>query len=75
MRPTKSGESGQERGLAPRAGWQPPTVTKLAIGSETKTAGARTGGAAAKPQPPAAPASKLGFSFEMSLPLSARTSG
>lgn len=77
MRPTNSGKNGQEhreeRAPAPRSAWEPPAVTRLAIGTETKTAGANAGGA--EPQPPAAPASKLGFSFEMSLPLSARTSG
>ena len=51
----------------------PPTVTKLAIGAQTKTRAARGAGAAAQPPVPAAPESKLGFSFEMSLPLSART--
>jgi hypothetical protein len=69
MQPTKSIENGH----GTRRTWQRPTVTKLAIRTETKTA--RKGAAGLPPQPPepAAPESKLGFSFEMSLPLSART--
>lgn len=67
-----------------RRPWEPPAITKLAISTETKAAAA--GGptigskslhssvpASGEPQPPAASAMKLGFSFEWSLPLSART--
>lgn len=68
----------------PRRAWQPPVVTKLAIDTETKFArangrrvGSETSGTGqprfAQPQPPAAPSTKLGFSFEMAFPLSART--
>jgi hypothetical protein len=67
MQPTKSVKTGH----GTRRAWRPPTVTKLAIGAATKKAGARI----AQPPVPAAPESKLGFSFEMSLPLSARTGG
>lgn len=66
MRPTRSSVTG----LATRLAWQSPTVTKLAIGAETKTAGQL---ALIQPQPPAAPGMKLGFAFEWSIPLSART--
>jgi hypothetical protein len=59
--------------LGMRRAWEPPTVTKLAIGTETKSAHAKGRSAGSEPRPPAAPATKLGFSFEMSLPLSART--
>jgi hypothetical protein len=64
--------------------WEPPTVTKLAIGTETKSPvavgqgndpGLSGTGAArnAEPRHPATPASKFGFSLEWSFPLSART--
>ncbi len=69
MQPTKSLETGH----GARRAWQPPTVTKLAIVTQTKTT--RGGAEPPPPQPPAAPATKLGFSFEMSLPLSSRTGG
>ena len=72
MRPTKSDENGQVKPSVPRRAWEPPTVNRLALGTETKAAGSS---GQVEPQPPAAPASKLGFSFEMSLPLSARTGG
>ncbi len=70
MQPTKATETGH----ATRRAWRPPTVTKLAIGTQTKTRG-RAAHATEQPPVPAAPESKLGFSFEMSLPLSARTGG
>jgi hypothetical protein len=64
--------------------WVPPTVTKLAIGTETKSPVAvdqgvepGLGGSGiakdAEPRPPATPASKFGFALEWSFPLSART--
>jgi len=61
--------------------WERPTVTKLAIGRETKSVGQTAHSAAsdtsgklttAEPRPPAAPQSKLGFSIEWAFPLSAR---
>jgi hypothetical protein len=58
--------------------WVAPTVTKLAIGTETKSPDVEPGlgGSAAtknaEPQPPATPATKFGFSLEWSFPLSAR---
>lgn len=80
MRPIKSSKTI----LGPRRSWQPPVVTKLAIGTETKlarengrSARSETSGSGqprfAHPRPPAAPTTKLGFSFEMAFPLSART--
>jgi len=59
--------------LATRRAWEPPTVTKLAIGTETKSARENARTAGSEPPPPAAPTTKFGFSFEMSLPLSTRT--
>jgi hypothetical protein len=59
--------------LGTRRAWEPPTVTKLAIGTETKSARAKGRSAGSEPRGAAAAATKLGFSFEMSLPLSART--
>ena len=64
-----------------RRAWEPPALTRLAIGTETKSAGKNEPGAEmqtsaadklAQPKPPAAPATKLGFSFEWAFPLSAR---
>jgi hypothetical protein len=53
--------------------WVPPTVTKLAIGTETKSPVAVGAIKNAEPRPPATPASKFGFGLEWSFPLSART--
>jgi hypothetical protein len=59
--------------------WVAPTVTKLAIGTETKSPVAvdqwiEPGAVEnAEPQPPATSAMKFGFSLEWSLPLSTRT--
>jgi hypothetical protein len=66
MRPTRSSGTG----LATRRTWQTPAVTKLTIGTATKSAGQSR---LAQPQLPAAPGMKLGFAFEWSIPLSART--
>lgn len=59
--------------------WDPPVVTKLAISGETKStrengrsSGLVTSGFDQPAQPPAPSATKFGFSFEMSFPLSAR---
>lgn len=54
-------------GPAQRRTWTSPTVTAVAIRAEAKSATVGN-----LPQPPAAPASKLGFSFEMAFPLSSR---
>jgi hypothetical protein len=57
--------------------WELPTITKLPIGTATRFASGSgiqpDSGQRMNPPAPAAPASKLGFSFEMSLPLAART--
>jgi hypothetical protein len=70
MQPTKSD------GLAKRRAWRPPALTVLAIGRETKSpprnAAQSSGSDPAEPQPPAAPATKLGFSLEWAFPLSSR---
>lgn len=54
------------------SGWQAPTVSKVMIGAATRSPAAADAPEAQHPQPPAEPASKLGFSFEMAFPLSAR---
>jgi hypothetical protein len=69
MRPMRSDWTG----VGKRRAWEPPNVTKLAIGTETKSP--FTNGQGEEPAPPAAPTSKLGFSLEMGFPLSARTDG
>lgn len=60
-----------------RRAWEAPAITELPIGKETRSIAttelsvpSRNG---MNPSPPPAPASKLGFSFEMSFPLSVRT--
>ena len=66
-----------------RRAWEPPTVTKLVIGTETKSplnneqsaGGERAGPHQAQSVRPGVPASKLGFSFEMAFPLSSRVDG
>jgi hypothetical protein len=70
MQPIKSGTSS----FGARSAWEPPAVTQLPIGTRTKSAPAGGSGnpTLAEPQPPPAPATKLGFSFEMAFPLSAR---
>jgi hypothetical protein len=61
-----------------RRAWEPPTVTKLAIGTETKSppepglAGSFEATPKPEPQPRRSPGMKFGFSFEWSFPLSAR---
>ena len=74
--------NGSDRGNS--RSWVPPTVTKLAIGTQTKspveadpTLASGRGGAgtnsAVEPPPPQAPGTKFGFSLEWSFPLSVRT--
>jgi hypothetical protein len=73
MQPTKSDGTGHVK----RRAWQPPALTVLAIGRETKSRNAAqpSGSSQTQPQPPAAPATKLGFSLEWAFPLSARWEG
>ena len=70
MGPIKDGKNA----VGPRRAWEPPAVTRLGIGTETKSA-PQSDESLGLPAPPAptSPATKLGFSFEMALPLSART--
>ena len=57
-----------------QSAWEPPAVKKVAIGAETKSGAPSEGNSGpAEPRPPSSPATKLGFSFEMAFPLSART--
>jgi hypothetical protein len=57
-----------------RRAWEAPAMSEVSIGRATKAAAPDhrpdEGG---NPPPPASPGTKLGFSFEMSFPLSART--
>ena len=70
MESINTGPADQKR----RSTWEPPTVKKVAIGAGTKSAPAGQPSArVAEPALPSPPASKLGFSFEMAFPLSART--
>jgi len=52
--------------------WEPPIVTKIAIGAETKSARPNSDNFP-EPPPPSSPGTKLGFSFEMAFPMAART--
>jgi hypothetical protein len=57
-----------------RRAWEPPAIVELPIGRETKAATVEYGpDESTNPPLPASPATKLGFSFEMSFPLSVRT--
>jgi len=57
-----------------KSAWEPPTVTKVAIGAETKAEPQSESSVGLPgPRPPSAPATKLGFAFEMAFPLSARS--
>jgi len=67
MRPSKTGKK-----KSGRRAWEPPAVTKLPIGSETKSPRKDGKGPPAHPAAPGAPTSKLGLSIEMAFPLSAR---
>lgn len=72
MRPTPTDASGENR---KRRVWEAPAMTELPIATQTRSA-ATTGAASSEPTDlpsPSAPATKLGFSFEMSFPLSVRT--
>jgi hypothetical protein len=79
MQPPKSGKTNTET----RRAWEPPAVTRLAIGTETRSPAANAqsqpsdssvAGQAvfAETPPPAEPKAKFGFYFEMAFPLSAR---
>ena len=56
-----------------RRAWEAPAITELPIGTATKAAVAGQVPSQPANPPPAAPATKLGFAFEMSFPLSVRT--
>jgi len=67
--PTMQPNGSRGAGAARRRAWKTPTITAVAVRAEAKSP---AGENPAQPQPPAAPASKLGFAFEMAFPLSAR---
>ncbi len=60
-----------------RKAWQAPVMTVLPVRTATRLGAPKSGLAPASekasPPPPSSPETKLGFSFEMSLPLSVRT--
>ncbi len=60
-----------------RRAWQAPALVELPIGTQTRFAGASSlspqTGERISPPPPSAPATKLGFAFEMSFPMTVRT--
>jgi hypothetical protein len=65
-------EAMNEERPSARGSWEQPTITEFAL--HTRGADEAVAQAAAKaPEPPAEPMVKLGFSFEASFPLSART--
>ena len=66
MTVSKTGHTSNEQ----RTPWEPPTIRKVAIGAETKSAQPEDNNA--EPQPPSSPSTKFGFSFEMAIPMSAR---
>jgi len=53
--------------------WEPPAITKLPVNRQTKSSAHVDDGIPEEPDSPSQPATKLGFSFEMALPLSSRT--
>jgi len=67
---TMTGQANNKR----RNTWQPPVVTKVAIGAETKSVAQSVNNTCfAEPQPPSPPETKLGFAFEMAFPMSSRS--
>lgn len=62
----------KEHPVQKRRAWEAPAITELPVATQTR---ARTTEPSSVPdaQPPAAPTTKLGFSFEMSFPLAVRT--
>lgn len=66
--------SGGRISVQARRAWRAPALVELPIGTQTKRSAAKSPSAdgPANP-PPGTPSTKLGFSFEMSLPLSVRT--
>jgi hypothetical protein len=57
-----------------RRAWEAPAISEVSIAGATKAAALEERpGEDRNPPPPATPGAKLGFSFEMSFPLSVRT--
>ncbi len=69
---TMRSDESHDTGRITRRAWKPPMITTVTIRAETRSAAKNDAGPLAQPQPPAAPATKLGFAFEMAFPLSAR---
>lgn len=53
--------------------WEPPAITKLPINRITNSPAGADDAIPEEPNSPSQPATKLGFSFEMALPLSSRS--
>jgi hypothetical protein len=70
MRPNNAAQSSSDA----RPAWEAPAFTKLPIVSTTGSGANSTDGSprAAEPAAPGQPRSKLGFSYEWSLPMSTR---
>lgn len=67
--------TGSKRPSNPRSAvrtWKPPVITKLRIDRQTMSGAEANDAVPAEPDLPGQPATKLGFSFEMALPLSSR---
>jgi hypothetical protein len=56
-----------------RSAWEVPAFTELKISAETRSQRDNSTTADQPPLPVAAPAAKLGFSFEWAFPLTTRT--
>jgi hypothetical protein len=70
MKTIRTGQTNDKRSNT----WEPPVVTKVAIGAETKsTPEIESNAGLTEPQPPSPPATKLGFAFEMAFPMSSRS--
>ena len=53
--------------------WEPPAITKLPVNRITASTVDANDAVPNEPNSPSQPATKLGFSFEMALPLSSRS--
>jgi len=71
MRPNNAAPSASDA----RPDWEAPAFTKLPIASRTGSGAnvANDAPRAIEPEAPGQPLSKLGFSFEMSFPMSSRS--
>jgi hypothetical protein len=77
MRPNNADPSADPSATAASTVWEPPAFRKLPITAHTRSSGTGPNAADAhlprEPEAPGQPLSKLGFSFEMALPMSSRS--